>query len=185
MMKVDENDDEQVNKWEWNGWVGWIGTKESSVIERNDLFILFTDKKNINIFLCKQSYLHEQHTYIFRKYISLSLSPSSIITRFSFLSLSLFWYTPNSHALAILFWISITWNWNFPQYIHRTMWEFLPRGVLSCCLGRVFNSNVTQKNRNIISNKMKSTTSGEGEFYRNYFLKIEFSLSTNTLLRCS
>lgn len=87
-MKVDENDDEQVNKWEWNGWVGWIGTKESSVIERNDLFILFTDKKNINIFLCKQSYLHEQHTYIFRKYISLSLSPSSIITRFSFLSLS-------------------------------------------------------------------------------------------------
>jgi hypothetical protein len=25
--------------------------------ERNDLFILLTDKKNINIFLCKQSYL--------------------------------------------------------------------------------------------------------------------------------
>lgn len=93
MMKVDENDDEQVNKWEWNGWVGWIGTKESSVIERNDLFILFTDKKNINIFLCKQSYLHEQHTYIFRKYISLSLSlPRASSLAFPF-SLSLLIHT--------------------------------------------------------------------------------------------
>lgn len=141
--------------------------------------------RRILIFSCANNHIcmNSTHTFSESTFLSLSLPRASSLA-FPF-SLSLFWYTPNSHALAILFWISITWNWNFPQYIHRTMWEFLPRGVLSCCLGRVFNSNVTQKNRNIISNKMKSTTSGEGEFYRNYFLKIEFSLSTNTLLRSS
>lgn len=143
---------------------GWVrcGTRESSVIERNDLFILFTDKENINIFFCKQSYLHEQHTYIFRKYIS----PLSLEHHHSFA-----WYTPNSHALAILFWISITWNWNFPQYIYTSNDVRIltaRRAELLLRAGFQFKCN-TQKNRNIIWNKMKSTKTGEGEFYQNYF----------------
>lgn len=71
--------------------------------ERNDLFILLTDKENINIFLCKQSYLLEQNT----RHTQHTHLPSTIHPTESFPSS--FWYTRHLPFFEFQYY----WNWNF------------------------------------------------------------------------